>query len=345
MPTDRGLSRISKEFDGPPKVLAMPKRRTAARFADAMVRLRQRREERRWTRSGSGNIRRIPKVDVRAFSSLKEVFETSCRRFADLPAYSNMGVSITYKQLDAASRDFGAYLQQSLGLKKGDRVAIMLPNLLQYPVVLLGTLRAGLTVVNVNPLYTPRELEHQLKDSGASAIVVLENFANTLQQVLARTRVRSVITTQIGDMFPALKAMLTNLVVKHVKKMVPDWQIPNAIAFKAALKEGRDKTLDAVPLGLEDLAFLQYTGGTTGVAKGAMLTHGNLVANAQQLSAWIARDLQDGKEVALIPLPLYHVYALTCNLVFMKIGTHIVLVTNPRDIPAHRTLKKTRSPR
>jgi long-chain acyl-CoA synthetase len=281
-------------------------------------------------------------VDVRAFASLKEVFEASCRRFADLPAYSNMGVSITYRQLDAASRDFGAYLQKSLGLKKGDRVAIMLPNLLQYPVTLFGTLRAGLTVVNVNPLYTPRELEHQLKDSGASAIVVLENFAHTLQQVLDRTRVRTVMTTQIGDMFPAVKAMLTNFVVKHVKKMVPDWQISNAVPLKDALKEGRDKTLDAVPLGLDDLAFLQYTGGTTGVAKGAMLTHGNLVANAQQVSAWIARDLQDGKEVAVIPLPLYHVYALTCNLVFMKIGTHIVLITNPRDMPAFiATLRKT----
>jgi long-chain acyl-CoA synthetase len=281
-------------------------------------------------------------VDVRAYSSLREVFEASCRGFADLPAYSNMGVTISYRQLDQASRDFGAYLQKSLGLKKGDRVAIMLPNLLQYPVALFGTLRVGLTVVNVNPLYTPRELEHQLQDSGAAAIVVLENFANTLQQVLGRTRVRSVITTQIGDMFPAVKALLTNFVVKHVKKMVPDWQISNAIPFKAALKEGRDKTLEAVALGLDDLAFLQYTGGTTGVAKGAILTHGNLVANAQQLSAWIARDLKEGKEVAVIPLPLYHVYALTANLVFMKIGTHIVLITNPRDIPAFvTTLKKT----
>jgi long-chain acyl-CoA synthetase len=281
-------------------------------------------------------------VDVRAFSSLREIFETSCRRFADLPAYSNMGVTITYRQLDEASRGFGAYLQKSLQLEKGDRLAIMLPNLLQYPIALFGALRAGLTVVNVNPLYTPRELEHQLKDSGATAIVVLENFAHTLQEVRERTRVRSVITTQIGDMFPAVKAMLTNFVVKHVKKMVPDWRIADAIEFETVLKEGGRQTLDAVPLGLEDIAFLQYTGGTTGVAKGAMLTHGNLVANAQQLSAWIARDLIDGKEVALIPLPLYHVYALTCNLVFMKIGSHIVLVTNPRDIPAFlSTLKKT----
>jgi long-chain acyl-CoA synthetase len=281
-------------------------------------------------------------VDVGAYASLKEIFETSCRRFRDLPAYSNMDVSISYGALDALSRDFGAYLQQVLRLPRGERVAIMLPNVLQYPVALFGALRAGYTVVNTNPLYTPRELEHQLRDSGAVAIVVLENFAATLQQVLAKTPVRHVITTQIGDLFPALKRLLVNFVVKRVKKMVPQWSIPAAVSFNAALAAGRAASLQDVALTRDDLAFLQYTGGTTGVAKGAMLTHGNLVANLQQVSAWIARDLVDGEEVGLIPLPLYHVFALTVNLVLMKIGAHIVLITNPRDIPAFiATLKKT----
>jgi long-chain acyl-CoA synthetase len=218
----------------------------------------------------------------------------------------------------------------------------MLPNLLQYPVALFGAQRAGIVVVNTNPLYTPRELEHQLKDSGATAIVVLENFAHTLEQVLPRTPVKTVVTTQIGDMFPAFKRMLTNLVVKHVKKMVPDWHLAQTTTFGDALAAGRAHVLDDVPVGLDDLAFLQYTGGTTGVAKGAMLTQANMVANLQQVGAWIARDLLDGKETTLIPLPLYHVFALTVNLVFMKIGAHTILVTNPRDIPAFvHLLKKT----
>jgi long-chain acyl-CoA synthetase len=273
-------------------------------------------------------------VDINEYASLKEVVEHSCKRFGELPAYGNMGVSISYGELERASRAFGAYLQKVMGMRKGDRVAIMLPNLLQYPVALFGTLRAGMTVVNVNPMYTARELQHQLKDSGATAIVVLENFAHTLQEVLPATPIKTVVTTQVGDLFPQPKALLTNLVVKHVKKMVPPWRIPNAITFGAALQAGRAQALDDVPLGHDDIAFLQYTGGTTGVAKGAILTHGNLVANVQQVAAWIARDLQDGKETALLPLPLYHVYALTSNLVFMKIGAHIMLITNPRDLPA-----------
>ena len=272
-------------------------------------------------------------ISVDEYTSLKEILERSCRTFFELPAYGNMGVSITYGQLDRNSREFGAYLQKVVGLKKGDRVAIMLPNILQYPVALFGVLRAGMTVVNVNPMYTPRELEHQLDDSGATTIVVLENFAHTLQEVLARTPIKTVITTQIGDLFPQPKALLTNLVVKHVKKMVPPWQIPNAIEFNAVLRGGRAQTLDDVPLRHDDIAFLQYTGGTTGVAKGAILTHRNLVANVQQMAAWITRDLEDGKETAILPLPLYHVYALTANLVFMKIGAHVILITNPRDLP------------
>ena len=280
-------------------------------------------------------------VDTTAFNSLKHILETSCRRFADLPAYGNMGATITYRELDQLSRDFGAYLQKVAGLEKGDRLAIMLPNVLQYPIALFGAQRAGIVVVNTNPQYTPRELEHQLKDSGAAAIVVLENFAHTLEDVIVRTPVRTVITTQIGDMFPAFKRMLTNLVVKHVKKMVPEWHLAKSIGWVEAMAAGRTQTLDDVPVRLDDLAFLQYTGGTTGVAKGAMLTQANMVANLQQVAAWIARDLEDGKEVAIIPLPLYHVFALTCSLVYVKKGARIELITNPRDIPAFvATLKK-----
>jgi len=272
-------------------------------------------------------------IDVDEYASLKEILERSCNRFAELPAYGNMGVSITYRELDRMSRDFGAYLQKVVGLEKGDRVAVMLPNLLQYPVALFGVLRAGMVVVNVNPMYTARELEHQLNDSGATVIIVLENFACTLEQVLGRTPIKTVITTQIGDLFPQPKRLIINFVVKYVKKMVPQWQIANSVRFRAALRAGRTRTLDDVALNHDDVAFLQYTGGTTGVAKGAVLTHRNLVANLQQVHAWIARDLQDGKETAILPLPLYHVYALTSNLVFMKIGAHVILITNPRDLP------------
>ena len=275
-----------------------------------------------------------PEVDLHEFDSLKEILEKTCRRFSELPAYGNMGVSITYRELDELSRQFGAYLQKVVGLKKGDRVAIMLPNILQYPVTLFGALRAGLTVVNTNPLYTARELEHQLEDSGATVIVVLENFAHTLQEVIGKTQVKTVVTTQIGDMFPGLKGLVTNLVVKYVKKMVPRWQLPNTTEFKGALRAGRGQSLDDVPVTHDDIAFLQYTGGTTGVAKGAILTHGNMVANLQQCDAWIAANLEDGKEIAILPLPLYHVFALTMNLVFIKIGAQCVLITNPRDLPA-----------
>jgi long-chain acyl-CoA synthetase len=275
-------------------------------------------------------------VDVHEFASIRDVLRRSCERFTDLPAYSNMGASMTYAELDQHSRDFAAYLQNSLNLKKGDRVAIMMPNLLQYPVALFGVLRAGLVVVNVNPQYTVPELEHQLKDSGAVAIVVLENFAHTLQEVLEKNPAMhlTVITTEVGDMFSVVKELLTNVVVKYVKKMVPEWKIEGATEFNAALRAGRGQTLHHVPLDHNDIAFLQYTGGTTGVAKGAVLTHGNMVANLQQASAWIAHDLLDGKEVFVCPLPLYHVFALNSSLVFMKIGAHSILITNPRDMHA-----------
>ncbi len=282
-------------------------------------------------------------VDLSEFQSLKHVLEQSCERFRDRPAYTNMGVSISYADLDRMSRAFGAYLQQELGLGKADRVAIMMPNLLQYPVVLFGVLRAGMTVVNVNPLYTPRELRHQLRDSGAKAIVVLENFARTVQEVVADTQVKTVITTRIGDMLPAPKSWLVNFVVKRVKKMVPDWDIPGARDLSQALAAGAGKQLAPVSLNHDDVAFLQYTGGTTGVAKGAVLTHGNIIANLQQVSAWIGSHLKAGEETIVTALPLYHIFSLTVNcLVFTKWGANNLLITNPRDIPNFiKELKKT----
>jgi long-chain acyl-CoA synthetase len=274
-----------------------------------------------------------PEVDIHEFSSLPDIVAKTCARFAGLPAFSNMGATLTYSGLNTATRDFAAYLQNDLRLAKGDRIALMMPNLLQYPVALFGALRAGLTVVNCNPLYTARELEHQLKDSGATAIVVLENFAHTLQEVIDKTAIRHVITTEVGDLLSPLTRLLTNLVVRYVKRMVPDWQIQDTIGFNAALDSGKRYELRTVPLGHDDVAFLQYTGGTTGVAKGAVLTHGNMVANLQQASAWIGTGMEEGAEVMIIPLPLYHILSLTCSMIFFKIGAHLVLVTNPRDLP------------
>ncbi len=282
-------------------------------------------------------------IDAHQFASLKDVLACGCARFADLPAYSSMGTVVTYRQLDEASRAFAAWLQKVARLQRGDRVALMLPNLLQYPVALFGVLRAGMVVVNTNPLYTPRELEHQLKDAGATAIVVLENVAHTLAQVIDATPVRTVVTTQVGDLLPPLKRMLTNAVVKHVKKLVPPWQLAGAVDFNHALAAGRAQALDEVELTRDDLAFLQYTGGTTGVAKGAMLTHGNMVANVLQVAAWMSPNLNDGEETLVIPLPLYHVFALTGCLSFFSKGAQTVLVANPRDMPAFlKTLRQTR---
>ncbi|MER2581587.1 MAG: long-chain-fatty-acid--CoA ligase [Candidatus Competibacter sp.] len=272
-------------------------------------------------------------IDLNEFTSVKDILEKSCQRFADSPAYSNMGVTLRYRDIDRLSRDFAAFLQ-GLGLDKRDRVAIMMPNVLQYPVALFGVLRAGMVVVNVNPLYTPRELEHQLNDSGAAVIVIVENFAHTLQQVLDKTMVKTVVMTQLGDLFPFPKRTLVNFVVKHLKKRVPAWKIPAAVPFRRALRAGAGQTLTDVPLNRNDLAFLQYTGGTTGVSKGAMLTHGNLVANLQQASAWLSSVSTPGKEIIVTALPLYHIFSLTVNgLTFMKAGGHNVLITNPRDMP------------
>ena len=272
-------------------------------------------------------------IDPEHYHSLLDIYEESIAKFSDRQAYINMGKSITFTELDEYANDFAAYLQNTLGIKKGDAVAIMMPNLLQYPVALLGIHRAGGVVVNVNPLYTPRELEHQLIDSNAKAIVIVNNFANTLDKVLDKTPVEHVILTNMGDMLGA-KGVVVDFVVKYVKKMVPKFSLPKAIGFKEVLKTGKELTLTPVPLTGDDLAFLQYTGGTTGVSKGAMLTHRNMVANLEQVSALLGPCLDEGKDTIVTALPLYHIFALTANcLLFLKFGGSNLLITNPRDMP------------
>ena len=273
-------------------------------------------------------------IDPDQFRSIPDLLDTLFIRFADKPAYHNLGRTLSYAELERLSRDFAAFLQGLPGMAQGERVAVMSPNLLQYPVVLFGILRAGMTVVNVNPLYTPRELEHQLKDSGARAIVIVENFAQTLQQVIGSTPVRHVITTQIGDLLPTPKRWLVNFVIKRVKKMVPAWHIDGAITLNAALERGRSAPFAPVDVKSDDIAFLQYTGGTTGVAKGAMLTHRNILANLEQTGVWISVSFKEGAEIVIAPLPMYHIFCLTSTLSFMKWGSLSVLITNPRDLPA-----------
>jgi long-chain acyl-CoA synthetase len=273
-------------------------------------------------------------IDPDRFSSLADLFEYIVDKFADKPALHNLGYSMSYAELAQRSREFAAYLQGLPGMAKGERVAIMSPNLLQYLVALFGILRAGMTVVNVNPMYTPRELEHQLKDSGAKAIVILENFASTLQQVLKNTPVEHVITFQVGDLLPMPKRWIVNFVVKRVKKMIPDWRLDGATTFSAALDHGAKAPVQPATVGHDDIAFLQYTGGTTGVAKGAMLTHRNMLANLEQVGDWVSRTFTEGTEIVIAPLPMYHIFCLTSTLSFMKWGSLIVLITNPRDMPA-----------
>ena len=273
-------------------------------------------------------------IDVDEFSSVVAVLETAISQYRDRPAFSSFGKVLTYGDIDELSRQFAAYLLCELKLKRGDRVAIMMPNCLQNPVAIFGTLRAGLTVVNTNPMYTARELRHQLVDSGAKVLVVVDNFGHTAEKVLADTQVEKVITTGLGDMLPPVKGAIINFVLRHVKKMVPDYRIGGSIRFRDALKAGAAHEMPQVGIGHEDIAFLQYTGGTTGVAKGAMLSHRNMVANMQQASAWVSANLQPGKEVIITALPLYHIFALTANcLVFMKFGGLNHLITNPRDMP------------
>ena len=287
--------------------------------------------ERPWLASYPANV--PDEINVDEFPSIVAVFEQACERFRDRPAFSNLGKALSYDDLDRLSARFASYLLNDLKLKKGERVALMMPNILQYPIAIFGVLRAGLTVVNTNPMYTGRELRHQLVDSGASAIVVLESFAHTLAGVIGDTQVRQVVTTGIGDLLGFPKGPIVNFTVRYVKKLVPDYDLPGAIGFREALARGERHRLPAADIRADDIAFLQYTGGTTGVAKGAMLTHRNLVANMQQSSAWISRDIQPGKEVIITALPLYHLFALTSNcLVFMKFGGLNVLITNPRDM-------------
>ncbi len=274
-------------------------------------------------------------VSLDPATSLVDVLLESCARFAPLPAFHNLGTTLTFEEVERRSREFAAGLAL-LGLHKGERIALMMPNVLQYPIAMFGALRAGLVVVNTNPLYTPRELEHQLRDSGAAAIVVLANFAHVVEKVIARTDLRHVIVTQVADLLPFPKGAIVNWAARRIKHMVPAYQLPTAVSFRHILDSGARRPLAApVPLNGDDLAFLQYTGGTTGVAKGAMLAHRNLVANLEQVSALWHGIIDAGKEIAITPLPLYHVFCLTCNcLTFFKHGCLNVLITNPRDLPA-----------
>jgi len=268
------------------------------------------------------------------YPSLIEMFENAVRNYADQPAFENMGSVMTYRKLEERSRAFSAYLQNDLKLKKGERVAIMMPNLLQYPVALFGILRAGLIAVNVNPLYTPRELEHQLNDSGSKTIVIVSNFANTLEQIVDSTPIQNVVLTSLGQMLPRAKGTIVDFVVKYVKGMVPKYHLPGAISFRKALYKGRRLQYVKPFMSGEDIAFLQYTGGTTGVAKGAILTHRNMIANVLQSRAMYGPVLNHGRETVVTALPLYHVFALTVNcLLFIERGGKNLLITNPRDIP------------
>lgn len=284
------------------------------------------------------------KINPETYRSITDMFNESVRKYKDAVAYTNMGVDLTYGELDQHARDFAAFLQNHVGLKKGDRVAIQLPNLIQYPIVLFGALRAGLIVVNTNPLYTAREMKHQFNDSGARAVIILANFAHTLQEILPDTKIEKVVVTQIGDMLGFPKSMLINFVIKYIKKMVPAYKLPDAISFFEALDLGAKEKFTAPAIQPEDLAFLQYTGGTTGVAKGAMLTHRNMIANVLQIGEWMKMTLVELKETVVTPLPLYHIFSLTVNcLAFLRIGARNILVTNPKDIPGFLKLLSQRN--
>jgi long-chain acyl-CoA synthetase len=274
-------------------------------------------------------------VDLQKLRTLVQLIDESCVRNADSVAYVQMGRSLTYREVDELSRDFAAYLQKSARLAKGERIAIMMPNVLQYPVAMFAALRCGLAVVNTNPLYTATELEHQLQDSGATAIVVLENFAHVVAKVLPRTQVKRVIVTSVGELLGFPKSAIVNYAVRKLRKQVPPWHIDGAISFQSALSEGRRLTFEAVDVRAEDIAFLQYTGGTTGVAKGAMLTHANLSANILQAEAWITPLFKQLQATLFTPIPLYHIFALTANcFLFYRLGWRNILIINPRDCPA-----------
>lgn len=283
-------------------------------------------------------------IDLSKYNSILDIIDEGVRKYRAGAAFSNMGATLSFEQLDRMSGQFASFLQHELGLKKGDRIAIQMPNLLQYPVAMFGALRAGLVIVNTNPLYTPKEMRHQFKDSGAKAIVILANFASHLQEVIKDTDIESVVITEIGDLIPFPKNLIVNSVVKYVKKMVPTYSLPQAYSFREALRIGSSRAYKEVKFDIEDLAFLQYTGGTTGVSKGAMLTHRNIIGNMLQIVAWMRPLLVPGQEAIITALPLYHIFSLTVNsLVFLYYGGQNVLITNPKDIPGFiKTLKTTR---
>ena len=273
-------------------------------------------------------------IDVNAYQSVAEVFDQAIDKFGDNPAFTNLGTTLSYKDMDRLTGQLASYLQSLPNMRKGDRVAIMMPNVLQNPISIFAAIRGGFTVVNTNPLYTARELKHQLSDSGAKVIIVIENFCHVLDEIIAEIPIQHVITTQLGDMLNFPKSLIVNLVVKYAKKMVPSFSLPGHVSFRAALKQGSLKPYDPVQLSHEDIAFLQYTGGTTGLAKGAMLTHRNMIANMLQASTWISEKIEESKETIITALPLYHIFSLTANcLTFMKIGALNYLITNPRDMP------------
>ncbi len=283
-------------------------------------------------------------IDPDYYSSIVDVLEEAFAKYKDLVAFENMGKTLTFEEVDKLSSDFAAFLQNIKGLEQGDRIAVQMPNLLQWVVAVFGALRAGLVVVNTNPLYTAREMEHQFKDTGAKAIVILANFGHNLEKILSNTEIKTVVVTEIGDMLGGFKKLLVNTVVKYVKKMVPPFSIPGAIGFNEAMNKGRKLDFIKPEIKNTDIAFLQYTGGTTGVSKGAMLTHRNLIANMEQISAWMKPRLKERTEIMVTALPLYHIFALTVNcLSMLKIGAMNVLITNPRDMPTFiKTIKKFR---
>ncbi|MCC5932192.1 MAG: AMP-binding protein [Cyclobacteriaceae bacterium] len=281
-------------------------------------------------------------IDPDKYSSVVELLETSFTKYKGMVAYENMGKSITFDELDELTAQFASFLQNKLGLKKGDRIAIQMPNLLQWPIAMFGSLRAGLIVVNTNPLYTAREMEHQFKDTRAKAIVILANFAHNLEKILPNTNIESVVITDIGDMLGGLKKQVVNFVVRNIKKMVPAYKIDGHYRFNAALRMGKEKTYTKMDIKSSDIAFLQYTGGTTGISKGAVLSHRNIVSNMEQISAWMLPKLKEREETVITALPLYHIFALTVNcLCMLRIGAKNILITNPRDMPAFiKELKK-----
>jgi len=276
----------------------------------------------------------VEEINPENYQSIIEMFDESVKKYASNAAMENMGMCYTYQELSSKAEDFGAYLQKELGLKHGDRLAIMMPNLLQYPIAIFGAMKAGLTIINVNPLYTKRELKHQLTDSAADAIIIIANFADTLEAVIEETSLKHVIITELGDALSPVKSKIVNFAVKYIKKLIPQFSLPKAVKYKQVMKRGAELQLTPVELHHTDIAFLQYTGGTTGVAKGAVLTHKNIIANVEQSYAWLKGNVKEGKEIIITALPLYHIFSLTANcMMFVKLGGKNVLITNPRDMP------------